>query len=99
VPGRERQLMAPHIRPRLTSTVRVRVDPSRQGALLLQSEHSALGETAVQVLRLCTGARRVEEIIALLVARHPDGRRATVARDVHECLDRLAARGVLTTAS
>ena len=92
--------MAPHIRPRLTSTVRVRVDPSQHGALLLQSEHgSALGDTAVQILRLCTGARRVEEIIALLVARHPDGRRATVARDVHECLDRLAARGVLTTAS
>ncbi|HZP42312.1 MAG TPA: pyrroloquinoline quinone biosynthesis peptide chaperone PqqD [Candidatus Binatia bacterium] len=91
--------MAPADRPRLAAKVRLRADPRGDAHLLLWPEHGlALNATALDVVRLCDGARSVDAIVATLACRHPADARAAIARDVVAFLDRLAARGLLVTA-
>jgi len=91
--------MTADMRPRLAAKARLRADPRGTGHLLLYPEHGlALTDTAVAVLRLCTGERSVDEIVGELAARYSDAPREAIARDVVGFLDALAVRGLLVTA-
>jgi len=81
-------------RPRLAPKARLRVDKLSQRTLLLYPERGlALNETAAEILELCTGERKVSEIIDALAARH--GPSTTLADEVCGFLQKLVERNLL----
>jgi len=81
-------------RPRLAPKARLRVDKLSDRTLLLYPERGlALNATAAEILELCTGERKVREIIELLAQRH--GERAALAEEVCGFLQQLADRNLL----
>ena len=81
-------------RPRLAPKARLRVDKLSQRTLLLYPERGlALNETAAEILELCTGERRVSEIIDTLAARH--GPSDTLEHEVCGFLQKLVERNLL----
>jgi pyrroloquinoline quinone biosynthesis protein D len=82
-------------RPRLAPGVRLRVDHVRGGSLLLCPERGvALDPIADAILRLCTGERDVDEIVALL-RREYDAPQETIERDVIAFLGVLQQRRLI----
>jgi pyrroloquinoline quinone biosynthesis protein D len=81
-------------RPRLAPKARLRVDRISGRTMLLYPERGlALNETGAEILDLCTGERRVSEIIEALAERH--GANAQLADEVREFLQKLADRNLL----
>lgn len=80
-------------RPRLALGVRMRVDRLTGKTLLLRPEQGfELQGAAVEILRLCTAALTVSEIVDQLAAAHPTSARAEIAADVERLLGELARR-------
>ena len=75
--------------------VRFRFDAVRGAWMLLAPEKLLLpDEIAVEILKLVDGARSIDAIVEDLAARF-DAPRATIAGDVVEALENLAAKGAV----
>ena len=84
------------IRPRLSHKVRLRCDRRTGRYLLLYPERGIeLNETATEIVRLCTGAWTVDDIVRELAAAHVETSPAAIERDVQGFLTALARRGLL----
>jgi len=83
-------------KPRLAPRARLRWDRhDRQHVLVFPEAALMLNPTAAETLKLCNGARTIEEIIDDLAARFRQERRATIAADVIDLLSRIFERGLL----
>jgi pyrroloquinoline quinone biosynthesis protein D len=84
--------------PRLARFARLRFDESRQRWVILVPERVlAPDDTAVEILQLCDGKRRVAEIVDLLAEKYTADR-AEISADVIAMLADLAASGFLIEA-
>lgn len=82
-------------KPRLAPHVRRQADRVTGGALLLHPEGAVeLNETADAIVRLCDGARSVEDIVAALAVEF-EADAAGLRGDICGCLDALVARGLV----
>jgi pyrroloquinoline quinone biosynthesis protein D len=83
-------------RPRLASRARLKFDPIAQQEMLLFPEAAlALNETGAAIVRLCDGARSINEIIDQLSNKYGDADRDALTREVIDFLDTIRARGLL----
>ena len=83
-------------RPRLASRARLKFDPIAQQEMLLFPEAAlALNETGAAIVRLCDGARSINEIIDQLSETYGDADRDALTREVIDFLDTIRARGLL----
>jgi pyrroloquinoline quinone biosynthesis protein D len=85
-------------RPQLPRHAQLRFDETRQTWVLLVPERVlAPDEIAVEILKLCDGTRRVDNIVDTLAARYT-AERATIAADVVALLQDLADKGFIIAA-
>jgi len=85
-----------HSRPRLAPKVRLRFDSASNQFLLLRPERAmALDATATDIVRLCTGERTVEGIIAELCNKYKGKRRTAMEQEVLGFLALLRARALV----
>lgn len=83
-------------RPRLASRARLKFDPIAQQEMLLFPEAAlALNETGAAIVRLCDGARSINEIIDQLSKKYEDADCDALRREVIDFLDTIRARGLL----
>ncbi|MFO1112345.1 MAG: pyrroloquinoline quinone biosynthesis peptide chaperone PqqD [Rhodospirillales bacterium] len=83
------------MRPRLAPHVRLRFDARRQRWTVMAPERLLLpDETALEVLRRCTGDASLAEIAADL-AREFDAPAGEIARDVAALLKDLGEKGII----
>ena len=83
-------------RPALARRARVRWDETRSTHVMLYPEGVILlTEQAAEVLALCDGARTLDDLTRELTTRYPDADAETIATDVRDLLERLAARGFI----
>ena len=83
-------------RPRLASRARLKFDPiARQEMLLFPEAALALNETGAAIVRLCDGARSVNEIVDQLSKLYCDAERDALTREVTGFLEMIRARGLL----
>jgi pyrroloquinoline quinone biosynthesis protein D len=97
--GRNRNIRVDEAsRPVLPRHARLKYDETRQRWVILAPERVlAPDEIAVEVLRLCDGARSVGAVIDQLAAKYTAAR-AAIATDVIAMLQDLADKGFLTEA-
>ncbi len=85
-------------RPQLPRHARLRFDGTRQAWVLLVPERVlAPDDIAVDILKLCDGARRVDDIVDTLAAKYA-APRATIDADVVALLQDLADKGFVVAA-
>ena len=83
-------------RPRLASRARLKFDPIEKQEMLLFPEAAlALNETGAAIVRLCDGARSIDEIVDLLSKNYDNAGRDALMREVMDFLDTIRARGLL----
>lgn len=83
-------------RPRLASRARLKFDPIAQQEMLLFPEAAlALNETGAAIVRLCDGARSVNEIVDQLSKKYDKADRDALTREVMDFLATIRARGLL----
>ena len=83
-------------RPRLAARARLKFDPVAKQELLLFPEAAlALNETGAAIVRLCDGARSINEIVDLLSKNYGNTERNALRREVTDFLDTIRARGLL----
>jgi len=83
-------------RPRLASRARLKFDPiAKQEMLLFPEAALALNETGAAIVRLCDGARSINEIVDQLSNIYRDSDRDALAREVTGFLETIRARGLL----
>jgi pyrroloquinoline quinone biosynthesis protein D len=83
-------------RPRLASRARLKLDPIAQQEMLLFPEAAlALNETGATIVRLCDGARSINEIVDQLSKKYGDTDRDALTSEVMDFLDTIRARGLL----
>jgi pyrroloquinoline quinone biosynthesis protein D len=97
--GRSRNIhVSEASRPVLPRHAKLKFDETRQVWVILAPERVlAPDEIAVEVLRLCDGVRRVEEMVDQLAAKYTADR-ADISTDVVAMLQDLADKGFLTEA-
>jgi pyrroloquinoline quinone biosynthesis protein D len=97
--GRSRNIRVSEAsRPVLPRHAKLKFDETRQVWVILAPERVlAPDEIAVEVLRLCDGVRRVEEMVDQLAAKYTADR-ADISTDVVAMLQDLADKGFLTEA-
>jgi pyrroloquinoline quinone biosynthesis protein D len=97
--GRSRNIRVSEAsRPILPRHAKLKFDETRQVWVILAPERVlAPDEIAVEVLRLCDGVRRVEEMIDQLAAKYTADR-VDISTDVVAMLQDLADKGFLTEA-
>jgi pyrroloquinoline quinone biosynthesis protein D len=97
--GRSRNIRVSETsRPVLPRHAKLKFDETRQVWVILAPERVlAPDEIAVEVLRLCDGVRRVEEMVDQLAAKY-SADRADISTDVVAMLQDLADKGFLTEA-
>jgi pyrroloquinoline quinone biosynthesis protein D len=97
--GRSRNIRVSEAsRPILPRHAKLKFDETRQVWVILAPERVlAPDEIAVEVLRLCDGVRRVEEMVDQLAAKY-NADRADISTDVVAMLQDLADKGFLTEA-
>lgn len=84
-------------RPRLAAHVQLSFDKRRDRWVVMAPERLLLpDETAVEVLRRCTGDASLEDIVADL-AREFDGDREEISRDVAALVRDLGEQGIIIT--
>lgn len=84
-------------RPRLAAHVRLSFDKRRDRWVVMAPERLLLpDETAVEVLRRCTGDASLEDIVADLT-REFDGDREEISRDVAALVRDLGEQGIIIT--
>ena len=83
--------------PRLAARARLKFDPiAKQEMLLFPEAALALNETGAAIVRLCDGARTVDQIITQLSQSYSSSTdRNALTREVVEFLDTIRARGLL----
>jgi pyrroloquinoline quinone biosynthesis protein D len=83
-------------RPRLPSRARLKFDPiAKQEMLLFPEAALALNETGAAIVRLCDGARSINEIVDQLSEKYSSGDRDALLREVMDFLDTIRVRGLL----
>jgi pyrroloquinoline quinone biosynthesis protein D len=83
-------------RPRLSSRARLKFDSMAQQEMLLFPEAALLlNETGAAIVRLCDGARSIDEIIAELAKKFRGADRDTLRLEVENFLTSIQARGLL----
>ena len=83
-------------RPTLVPHARLRVDRRSNETLLLVPEQGfVLNDTALAIVRLCTGEHTIGKIIDQLAHQHGEISRHLVADDVLDFLHTLAHRGLI----
>ncbi len=83
-------------RARLAALARLKVDPGAKQELILFPEAAlALNETGAAIVRLCDGARSINEIVDLLSKNYGNAERDALRREVPDFLDTIRARGLL----
>jgi pyrroloquinoline quinone biosynthesis protein D len=83
-------------RPRLASRARLKFDPIEQQEMLLFPEAAlALNETGAAIVRLCDGARSINEIVDQLSKKYDKADRDALMREVMDFLATIRARGLL----
>jgi pyrroloquinoline quinone biosynthesis protein D len=83
-------------RPRLAARARLKFDPiARREMLLFPEAALALNETGAAIVRLCDGARSIDEIVDQLSKKFSNSDRNALAREVSDFLDTILARGLL----
>jgi pyrroloquinoline quinone biosynthesis protein D len=89
--------LAPTARPRLAPHVRLSFDARRQRWVVMAPERLLVpDETAVEILRRCTGDASVDNIAADL-AREFDAPVSEIARDVALLLRDLGDKGIIVS--
>jgi pyrroloquinoline quinone biosynthesis protein D len=85
-------------RPILPRHAKLRFDDTRQRWVILVPERVlAPDEIAVEVLQLCDGTRRVDDVVDLLATKYVADR-AAISADVIAMLQNLADKGFLVEA-
>ena len=83
-------------RPRLAPRARLKFDAIAQQQMLLFPEATLLlNETGAAIVRLCDGARSIEEIVDGLAAQFRGVDRATLRCEVDAFLESIRARGLV----
>ena len=83
-------------RPRLAARARLKFDPVAKQELILFPEAAlALNETGAAIVRLCDGARSIDEIVDQLSKNYCNAERDALRREVTDFLDTIRARGLL----
>ena len=83
-------------RPRLAARARLKFDPiAKQEMLLFPEAALALNETGAAIVRLCDGARSIDEIVDQLSKTFSNNDRNALTREVSDFLDTIRARGLL----
>jgi len=83
-------------RPRLASRARLKFDPIEKQEMLLFPEAAlALNETGAAIVRLCDGARSINEIVDQLSKTFENADRDALIREVMDFLATIRARGLL----
>jgi pyrroloquinoline quinone biosynthesis protein D len=83
-------------RPRLAARARLKFDPVAKQELILFPEAAlALNETGAAIVRLCDGARSINQIVDLLSKDYGNAGREALMREVMDFLDTIRARGLL----
>ena len=98
VPSHRRISVVAATKPMLPRHAKLKFDNTRERWVILAPERVlAPDEIAVEILQLCDGARSVDDIIDLLVAKYTAPREA-IGADVIAMLQDLADKGFLTQA-
>ena len=83
-------------RPRLASRARLKFDSvANQEMLLFPEAALLLNETGAAIVRLCDGARSVEQIVDELAKTFSSANRETLRLEVEKFLASIRARGLL----
>jgi pyrroloquinoline quinone biosynthesis protein D len=83
-------------RPRLASRARLKFDPiANQEMLLFPEAALALNETGAAIVRLCDGARSINEIVDQLSKKYDKADRHALKREVMDFLATIRARGLI----
>ena len=83
-------------KPRLAARARLKFDPIANNEMLLFPEAAlALNETGAAILRLCDGARSINEIVDQLSKKYDKAGRDALMREVVDFLGTIRARGLL----
>jgi len=83
-------------RPRLASRARLKFDPiAKQEMILFPEAALALNETGAAILRLCDGARSIDQIVDLLSEKYGETGRVALMREVSDFLATIRAHGLL----
>ena len=83
-------------RPRLAARGRLKFDAiAKQEMLLFPEAALALNETGAAIVRLCDGARSIDEIVDQLSKTFSNNDRNALTREVSDFLDIIRARGLL----
>ncbi|HWJ40219.1 MAG TPA: pyrroloquinoline quinone biosynthesis peptide chaperone PqqD [Candidatus Limnocylindrales bacterium] len=83
-------------KPRLAARARLKFDPIANNEMLLFPEAAlALNETGAAILRLCDGARSINEIVDQLSKKYDNAGRDALMREVVDFLATIRARGLL----
>jgi len=83
-------------RPRLASRARLKFDPIEKQVMLLFPEAAlALNETGAAIVRLCDGARSIDEIVEQLSRKFRSADRDALMREVVDFIATIRARVLL----
>jgi len=83
-------------RPRLAARARLKFDPiAKQEMLLFPEAALALNETGAAIVRLCDGARSIDDMVEQLSRTFRNADRNSLMREVMDFLDTIRARGLL----
>ena len=83
-------------KPRLAARARLKFDPIANNEMLLFPEAAlALNETGAAILRLCDGARSINEIVDQLSKKYDNAGRDALMREVVDFLATIRARGLI----
>jgi pyrroloquinoline quinone biosynthesis protein D len=82
-------------RPRLAARARLKFDPIAKREMILFPEAAlALNKTGAAIVRLCDGARSIDQIVEQLSTKYR-GDRDALMREVVDFLSMIRARGLL----
>jgi pyrroloquinoline quinone biosynthesis protein D len=83
-------------RPRLAARARLKFDAiANQEMILFPEAALALNETGAAIVRLCDGARSINEIVDQLSEKYGNADRDALMREVMDFLATIRARGLL----
>lgn len=83
-------------RPRLVSRARLKFDPIANREMILFPEAAlVLNETGAAIVRLCDGARSIDQIVEQLSKKYGGAGRDALTREVVQFIATIRARGLL----
>jgi pyrroloquinoline quinone biosynthesis protein D len=83
-------------RPRLAARARLKFDAiANQEMIMFPEAALALNETGAAIVRLCDGARSINDIVEQLAQKYRNQDRDALTREVVEFLATIRARGLL----